>query len=293
VAVSLPVSAVTVGLKGNEMPKNKDTQPNLTNLPEETITAVQAMPIEEAEKVVSLSKAKGRRRNIFEREDTQITEAAQNKVQLVSETRQRLAEASDAYQAGGQHEQEGQEALDKAARLLVRGRVTGILSSDELTEIIGSQFGFKTKKDGTPSRTPEGAGNTVRQRIVRLVNAYDFADGGTAEDAFFSPIAADAAEDVKDVISQFEKGPEDGGITIWAAYQNLADIKRDNVQRVPLVFDAKKIAGIAEAISNDLTGVAGHLADDKALRTAYRSLWKMLNVAAEEAAELVDDSEAA
>lgn len=268
----------------------KINQPKPQPVPEAIIADVQAMPIEEAEKVVSMNKAKGKRRNIFDRDDEVITETAASKVQLVSETRQRLSEAKDAYDAGGTHEAEGQIALDKAARNLVTGRVTGVLSADEVTEIIGGIFGFKQKKDGSPSKTPEGAGNTVRQRIVRMTNAYGFAEDGTSEDAFFAPVSEDAKEAVDNVVKLFEKGPDDGGITIWTAYTNLADIKRDNVTRVDFYLDPKRIAGLAEKLSNNIETAAKSLASDKALRSAYRHLWKMLGVVAEEAAEYEEEA---
>lgn len=209
---------------------------------------------------------------------------------MVSEARQRLAEAKDYYDAGGQEEAKGQEALDKSARLLIQGRVTGVLTADEVTEIVGSQFGFKTKKDGTPSKTPNGAGNTVRQRIVRLVNAYSFAEDGRADDAFFAPMGEDAQQPVRDLLQRFENGE----VTIWTAYgqEGLAGIKSDHITRVPLVQDAKKIAGIANSIGENVNELADLLATDKALRTAYRSLWQMLGVVAEEAGERAENEAA-
>lgn len=266
------------------MPKNTHNQP--TSQPENIIADVQAMPIEEAEKVVSLARSKGKRRNIFEADDTAISEALADKVQLVGETRQRVAEAADYYQQGGEKEKEGEVILDRVARDLVSARISGVITSDEVTAIIGDGFGFRTKKDGTPSKTPDGAGNGLRQRIVRMVNAYDFVADGVSDDAFFSPISADAVDSVKEVLESFEAGPDNNGLTVWKAYKTLSDIKRDNVQRTPFIEDAKKIGGLATAISENVSELAEMLASNPALRASYRSLWKMLNVVAEEAANM-------
>jgi hypothetical protein len=257
---------------GTEARGTVNSRANQTRTQPEPEAAVAAIHEDTAAKVVAMRPNKGSRNNFFEKRDVEISDAIANKVQQLSEARQRLAEAADLYREGDSKSAEAKEAADKASILLYQARVVGTVSADELSALLGDQFGLKAKQNGEPSKTPLGQGEAIRKRIVRAVQAHEHVNGGDGG-RFFQGLPED---DVSDVLAEMESGD----LGFWAAYERFAEIKRDNATKVNPAFDAKRIAAIAEALQSE--GAAKHFLNNKALSDAYVALLKMINIIGEE-----------
>jgi hypothetical protein len=253
-----------------------NSRANQTRTQPEPEAAVSAIHEEAAAKVVAMRPAKGSRTDYFEQRDVEISDAIANKVQQLSEARQRLAEAADLYREGDSKSAEAKEAADKASVLLYRARVNGTVSADELSAVLGDQFGFKAKQNGEPSKTPNGQGEAIRKRIVRAVQAHEHVNGGDGG-RFFQGLPED---EVQDVLTNMESGD----IGFWAAYERFAEIKRDHAVKVNPAFDPKRIAAIAEALQEE--GAAKTIRANKALADAYVGLRKMIALVGQEIAAL-------
>jgi hypothetical protein len=229
--------------------------------------------------VVTMRPAKGERVNLFETINQEVSEAQAQKVNQLSEARQRLAEARDLWLQGAEHETEAREMAAKAARALYAARTAGTLSGEELSALLGDQFGFKMKQDGkTPSKTPDGQGEAIRKRIVRAVQAFEHANGINENHRFFENIPAEAVEPVLNQLAS-------GDVGIWTVYDRLAKIKAENsAGPIRAELDPKRIAALAEALNKE--GVAKAIATNMALAAAYADLFKMIQVVGEEAATL-------
>jgi hypothetical protein len=242
---------------------------------------------EEAANVVSMRPAKGKRENIFETQAVAMREQAAAKVAVMGTVRQRLAHAFDLFSEGGEKEQEAKEEADASAIALYQARRDGIISADEVTAALGDIFGYKSKDkavqhpvtaaDPKASRTPFGQGEAIRKRIVRAVQAAEHVDD-VQSSRFFEGL--DKGK-VADVLNRL--GNEANPLSIWSAYDYLAEIKRQNMVRTNPAFDPKRVAGIVEALSEE--GAADIVAANPALVTAYGALLSVLRILGEEAAK--------
>lgn len=272
---------------GDDTRGSVNARENQTRTQPETSPAMAAIDGETGENVVALRRSKGDRQNIFATVDVQLTEAFANKAAQLSEARQRIAEAADLYQQGSAAEGEAKVAADKAMLSLYQARTAGTLTADELTQILGDGFGFRVKGGvdrydpkatggAEMSKTPFGAGEAIRKRIVRAVQAYQHVNGGDGG-RFFEGLEDDR---LVDAINGLTKGQ----IGFWRAYDLFAEIKRDNMEKVKPAFNPKHIASLAEALNQE--GAAAKIAANRGLQESYVALLKMINVVGEEAASI-------
>jgi hypothetical protein len=199
------------------------------------------------------------------------------KTQLMSEARQRLAEAADLFTQGGETSTEATMVASRAAGLIYQGRVAGAISPDEVSAMLGDIWGYKMKGDssqkvaaGHPkaSKTPHGQGEAIRKRIVRATQAFEFANG---EDGgrFFEGLSPDEVQPLVNELS-------DGKKTVWQVYDRLADIKREKSERVDAAFNPKAIDKIVAKLSEPAS--VERLAANDELLKAYAELKDVLAV---------------
>lgn len=217
--------------------------------------------------------AQALRSNLFLVQSNNQSAAVAEKVQLMGQVRQSLAHAADLYREGDDKAKEAAEVADKAAVGLFNGRVNGLIAADELSGVLGDVFGYKPKKDGTPGKTPDGQGEHIRKRVVRLTKAAEFVAGQDA-DRFFDGLDADSADDDGNTIAGTVQRVRDGGMSIWTAYDVLSRIKRENVSRRDAAFDAKRIMAIADSLAGPEAGDI--VRNDPKLIAAYADLIKIV-----------------
>lgn len=269
--------------------KNNDPQPNVTG-PDEAIQTVSEMT-EEAANVVSMSAAKGQRKNIFERADVPVTENAATKVKLLSSVHSAFDEAANLADQSGENTDKAIEIASKGATLLFQGRIQGIVSQDEISAILGDHFGWKGKgdkvgqrvtsaePDATRGRTPFGMGEHIRKRIVRAVRLHAFVNGDKrAAGVFFEGLNPD---DVQPFLTEIQNGT-----SLWTVYDSLAKLKSERSgNRPPLAFDPKRIAGLAAKLGENVQYSVQQMQDIRGLVEAYTALYRIISVIGRETPE--------
>lgn len=255
---------------------NKTKQPQ----PE---TAVTGESISESQaNVVAMRPSKGKRQSIWDSEEVGATETAIAKSQLLSEVRQRLAETQDALRDSQKSDAEREEAASKVALRLYQARRDKMLTADEVTTLLGETFGFKSKPDGTPSRTPEKFGEYIRKRVVRCTNAFEYINDGDGG-RFFEGLPTDEIQSVVNAL-------HDGNRALFTAYEDFSKIRSNNSERVDMAFNPKSIAKIVEKLSENVDASAKLLLDNSALRDSYKSLRDLIELVGERAGELAAEA---
>lgn len=185
---------------------------------------------------------------------TEIASFAAAKSLAVSGAKQRLVEASDLARNANATRAECDAIIAEAATLLYQERAKAISSGDvhgltmaEINGTLGDVYGFKViEKTGKPSKTPNGDGEAIRKRIVRLVAAFEFVNSAGLEnesnkESFF--VDLDKAE-VAAVLVQV-----DNGKSPFSAYDDFTKMKSEAKAKVERAFNAKIIAEIAQALA--------------------------------------------
>jgi hypothetical protein len=227
-----------------------------------------------ASNVTTLKASSGgtRKNNLFTQAATQVSRQAAEKVSLMGNVRQKLAEAADLYKEGDDKADEAREVAGKAALTLYQARTSGLLSGEEVSSTLGDTFGYKPKSDGTAGKTPQGQGEAIRKRVVRMAQAHDFVTNGDGG-RFFEGLPE---EEISDVINQVENGD----ITVFWAYDRFAEIKREHLTRTEMAFDPKRIGNLVEKLSEE--GAADIIRNNPLLIAAYGALIDILNVIGEQ-----------
>jgi len=191
-----------------------------------------------------------------------VPENVTNKVQVSQEIRQRLAEAADKATQGEAGVAEATTIADAQAKRLYALRRDGATTAEETSGLLGDVFGYREKKDGSPSKTPNGLGKMIRDRVVRLYNAHEHymgRDGGS----FFEGLPKD---ETQAIVHQVETG----GLTVWDAQKALGDLRASVNIRPSLAFDPKRILAIASDLSEE--GAASQMKANASLQEAYKEL---------------------
>jgi hypothetical protein len=216
--------------------------------------------------ILTLEPGKGQRKSLMASVASENAQNALRKVQALQIAKQHLAEASDLYNEGSDKSQEATGVASKAALTLYQGRADGVLSDDEINAALCDVFGRKPKQDGTPGRTPAGQGEGIRKRVVRAVKAWEYVtdgDGGS----FFNDLPTQEVQDVLDNIEE---------VGLFGAYERFAKVRKDHMTRVEPAYDPKRIAGLADALSNDIAMSAEMFATNPALLAAYTALVEVI-----------------
>jgi hypothetical protein len=219
-------------------------------------------------------------KNILDMQAAGMTPKAQRKSALLGSVRQHLAELADYDGEAIEADSKRQEMAQGTAFELYQARVDGLITADELSALLGDYFGFKTKKDGSPSKTPDGYGNVLRQRIVRPVAMAEFLDGVSDGGAFFRSLPDEARDDIESVRNRLDNGQ----IGLWTAYKELGDIRSENVSRPKLAIDASRISALADSIGADIAASVTAWQNDDSLVAAYAKLRATINLVGEAAA---------
>jgi hypothetical protein len=240
---------------------------------------------------VAQLKPLGARKSLLASVASEGAQAAAEKLRTIGTARQQLAEAKDLFAGSETERQKARELAAKVGVSIYQARANGLVSAEETNAMLGDIFGYRGKGDDknkalpanhpNAGKTPFGEGEAIRKRIVRLAQASEYVAGGEAS-TFFEDIDKDRVEAVLN-------GVNDGNVGFWAAYEDLAAIKREGSSgRIPPAFDPKAIAKIV----NDLAGADAPsiLANSVMLQRAYASLQNMLRVVDEQAAELVAEA---
>jgi hypothetical protein len=211
--------------------------------------------------------------NVFAMVDATVTRVAAEKARLMGSVRQRLAEAKELYGKGLGETEKAQEMSADAAFRLYQARTSGIVSQEEVSAALGDAFGWKQTAKGEPSKTPAQPGEMIRKRIVRAVAASEFVTGGDGG-RFFVGLPEDSVRSVLNKVN-------DGDLSIFSAYDTLAELKRASAdERIEFAFDPKKVAGLVEKLGEP--GAKEKVLANEALIAGYGALIKILLIIGEQ-----------
>lgn len=229
----------------------------------------------------------GTRSSFLDQHASDISAKAAAKVSLLSGAAQLLAEANDLYQAGDDKAQEAQTVAGKAAVSLYKARASGLANATEVSEVLGNQFGFKVNKStGKPGKTPDGKGEEIRKRVVRLVDAKEYVLGGEPT-AFFDGLD-------KDVIAEMVEAVETGGSSIYTIYDEMREYRKEQQDdtRVDAPFNPKTVMAWATKMAEGGSApLAQAIIGNPALAAAWAAVRETLTIADELAAELAEGTD--
>lgn len=220
--------------------------------------------------------------NLFDMLKAPAAGDVQKKSAFVSTMRQRLAQVADEAKKNGDEAQETEKLAGVCATELYFARRNTVISGDELTAMLGDTFGYKPKQDGTPGKTPMGAGDAIRKRVVRSLQGWDYINGGDGG-RFFDGLPVEDVDDIIRSIGRVKKVQEGDktftvpdGPSVWTAYKLLGDVKSQSAVRVEFAFDPKKIAGLVEKLSE--SGAREKFLTNPSLVKAYGALFDQLRI---------------
>lgn len=197
------------------------------------------------------------------------------KQMIKAEVSNLLHEVAAIALVGADKANEAQNLADKPTAMLFHAQVERIFTKDEVNEILGSEFGFVPKKDGTLGKTPFGKGQDIRKRVVRAVQAHEYlVDNGPCP-AFLEGVDKTEAMSVLNTLNE--------GGSIWSAYDSFGTLK----ERIPVetAFDATRLSKIVMALRED--GAAEKLANSPALLDTYAELLAAINKVDQDATAII------
>lgn len=219
----------------------------------------------------------------FKAQSIAVTEKAEQSATMQQTIRQTLAEAKDLLSAGDAKAKEARALTAVAGLSLYQGKVNALFSIEQVNGILGDQFGYKMKQDGTASKTPDGEGEAIRKRVMRMVQAHDYVVSDEAT-KFFEPLDKD---DVSNVLAQIESGD----LSIYSAYDILTEYSRKAKQTIPTAFNPKAILKLVDTMTsqplNAIEAFTGENAGD--LIAAYVALNDAVNVILQAPADTLDN----
>jgi len=222
--------------------------------------------------------------NMFDNYSAVKSAGIVEKQQAMQGARQKLAQACDLYSEGEAKQSEANIIANEAGVMLYQGMAEGNIVYAEVSAALGDAFGYKEKKDGTPSKTPKGQGEAIRKRVARLNAAREYVTDGTPH-KFFEGLPTD---DIAIIINNVGLLPAD--TSIFTAYERLAEIKKEHTETLHIAFDPKKIEAIADALASD--GACDKLEASSDLMAAYAQLNGVLGVVGAELQQRNDALEA-
>lgn len=230
---------------------------------------------------------KPRAKNKFAVLASSESEALQSKASIIKEAKDRLRETHAEATKEGNAAQAALEPANKAALVLYNGLTSNALSLDEMNDMLAAEFGFKSKKDGQPSKTPAGYGEEIRKRVQRAVKAYDYAINGNEPVAFYEPIPR---EDVVPFLNEIKSGKR----TLFAFYKAIGEFKSKAMGTRPkAAFDPRRIAGLTRDILGNVQATVSAVAATPGLEAAYMGLWRALSIIGQELPETETEGEEA
>jgi hypothetical protein len=191
-----------------------------------------------------------------------MTQKAQVREQAKASLADAIALESDATAAIGAKE----AAQGNAINVLAQGVIQELVSKDEVSAILGDAYGYKAKSDGTPGKTPDGSGSTLRKRVVLLSEAFGIVNGTIAEADKPKWAADKSIETLAPIVSQWLEGT----LSPWQAYKDASE--KEASATVELPYNEKQLLKIAKALGDDVS--LARIRETPALMAVYTAMFE-------------------
>lgn len=187
-------------------------------------------------------------------------ERMNSKAAIVEAIAQAILAETEKKGATGSETEAANRLMQVSAIALVEGHIT----KDELSSMLGAQYGFKETSKGEQSKTPDGTGNSHRKRIVLLADAARIATDETLPESDW-PKALQGCnrEDIAQIATQCL---ETGELTPSSAYNKLTKLKPKNPPKA-IWEDTDKLGKLIKALSDDVT--CNTIRQNEGLREAF------------------------
>lgn len=193
-----------------------------------------------------------------------LSERLTQKRQVMDMAKARLADAvameGDASLVGAKLSETQGEAIN----VIAKGMIAGLIDKAQATALYGDAYGYAPKSDGTPGKTPNKTGNTLRKRSVLLAEATAIANGEVKETDFPRWAQGKTVEEIAPIVSQWMEG----NLSPWQAYKDCTE--REKAPAVDLPFNEKRLLEIVEALNNPES--RERINGNPALVTAYTAI---------------------
>ena len=173
-----------------------------------------------------------------------LSERLTQKRQVVEMAKSRLTDAIALEQGAMVANNVLSECQGEAINVIAKGMIAGLLDKAQATALYGDAYGYAPKADGTPGKTPNKTGNTMRKRSVLLSEAYAIASGEVADGDLPRWAQGKSPEDIAPIVSQWMEG----NLSPWQAYKDCTEKERDPAPETP--FNEKRLLEIVEALNN-------------------------------------------
>lgn len=237
--------------------------------------------------VAATAKVEPAKGNMFNEYSRTVAKDIAAKVDLLTLSKQRLAHAVDLFADGKVKNGEAAEVANTGALPLYQGRIAGLFSNAEVSAALQDTFGCKQKGAGPDapsvpaghpdaSKTPHGAGEHLRKRIVRAVAAFEYSSGQDDGGKFFAGLPVDEVEQVCREL--------DGGhISLFTAYERFAVIRKEHTAKTEAAFNPKHIEGLCDSLAKP--EAVSIIKGNPELLSAYAALAVMIEAIGEAGAE--------
>lgn len=135
-------------------------------------------------------------------------------------------------------------ATGNVTSILAKAMIAGLFLKDEASAMLGDAYGYKPKSDGTPGKTPEGTGNSIRKRVVLLAEAARIVAGEIKEADYPKWMTGKSAESIAPYVNQWLADE----MSASTAYAKLSE--REKAVSVDLPFNEKRLLELVEALTN-------------------------------------------
>jgi hypothetical protein len=157
------------------------------------------------------------------------------------------------------------ETANALMRIAARGIVLGHILKDELSAMLGAQYGFKiVEKTGEPGKTPDGKGNSHRKRIILLSDAGKIAANPEMPETDW-PKALQGC-DAGEIASIARECLESETLTPSSAYNKLSKLK-PKAKAKALWENADKLGELIAALRDEVT--VATIRNNEGLREAF------------------------
>jgi hypothetical protein len=123
--------------------------------------------------------------------------------------------------------------------------------------LLGDVYGYKTKANGEQSKTPEGDGEVIRKRVIRIAQAHAYASGDSKDcGKLFDGLPVEAKGEIEAILLDVDSGE----LSVFTAYGKIAEVakkyrdepnKAMNGNTIDAIVAGLEAEGAAEAIKAD------------------------------------------
>lgn len=193
------------------------------------------------------------------------------KLTIIQTAKQRLAEAKDTFADALALESAARSIAGDVAFALYQARLSDSIADAELSAICGDIFGYKPKRDGTPSATPEGKGEDIRKRVRFMVSTTDAIYGRGDGPKPVQEATPEAIKEIEAIVETMERGE----MPLYTAFDKVREALKKERTTVAKAVDPKFLDKLCDELCEDAT--AEIIRNSEVLIAVYARLGRIVD----------------